>query len=203
MQSAHATLSEGLQEQQEKRVLMVRNLDDFGDVSVEEKLPNGFSLRWKADVDAWLSIHAKAEADVPTSFTIYNKQFCSCPTDSTDGVLLQERQCFVVHAMCGEEKEVGTCTGWKPKLEDCMGKSGRLHWLAVDPDYQRQGLGTILVEATLTRLKKLGHTSAYLSTWSDKLAAICLYRKAGFEALIRSEEEQGNWVKIMGSISKE
>jgi ribosomal protein S18 acetylase RimI-like enzyme len=158
---------------------------------------------WKSDELAWLQIHALAERDMkPPTTEVFWQQFstsnCSLLTigGTSREIRLEERQCFVLDESTG--KAVGTCTSWIPKREDSMQPDcGRLHWLAVVPGYQKRGLGAFLIAAAIERMKDLGHTEAYLSTWSDKLPAIRLYQKAGFEPVIRNEAERRQWHSIL------
>lgn len=64
---------------------------------------------------------------------------------------------------------------------------GRLHWLAIHPDWQGRGLAKPLISAALTLLAQ-HHDSAYLMTQIERQAAIHLYQKFGFEPVIDPPE---------------
>jgi ribosomal protein S18 acetylase RimI-like enzyme len=91
-----------------------------------------------------------------------------------------ERRLVFVRAPDGDV--VGTVTGWWNMTNGRRDAS--LHWLAVLPQYQGQGIGRALVSLCLWRLRELdGDRDIYLhtQTWSHR--AIALYLNAGFEFL--------------------
>lgn len=57
--------------------------------------------------------------------------------------------------------------------------------LAVDPNARRQGIAEKLLQAAGERLQKKSVKSLFLDVAEDNLAAIALYRKAGFEGFGR------------------
>lgn len=58
--------------------------------------------------------------------------------------------------------------------------------IAVDPDYQRQGLGRALLEHLIDELEKRGVATLWLEVRASNAAAIALYESLGFnEATIR------------------
>ncbi len=59
--------------------------------------------------------------------------------------------------------------------------------IAVDPDYQRQGLGRALLEHLIDELEKRGVATLWLEVRASNAAAIALYESLGFnEATIRA-----------------
>jgi ribosomal protein S18 acetylase RimI-like enzyme len=60
------------------------------------------------------------------------------------------------------------------------GPAGLLHDLVVDPDHRGQGIGRMLLEATLAALKERGAPRVVLSTASQNAAAQHLFEQAGF-----------------------
>jgi GNAT superfamily N-acetyltransferase len=59
---------------------------------------------------------------------------------------------------------------------------GEIHMIAVDPDYQRQGIGSALVEFALNWMKAEGMSIAMVETGGDPghAPARCTYEKLGF-----------------------
>jgi len=151
----------------------------------ECSLPAGFSVRWyrPGDEACWRKIHLAAEREVAITPELFRQQF------GTNEALLTRRQCYVLNAR-GEA--VGTATAWFDEHFQ-GGDWGRVHWLAVMPDYQGQGLGRALLSLVCRRLQELGHTRAFLRTTATRLRAIKLYRAFGFVPLPQSEQERRLW----------
>ncbi len=66
--------------------------------------------------------------------------------------------------------------------EDSMGE---IYMIAVDPDYQRQGIGAALTEFALLWMKEKGMSVAMVETGGDpgQAPARCTYEKLGFKLL--------------------
>jgi ribosomal protein S18 acetylase RimI-like enzyme len=62
---------------------------------------------------------------------------------------------------------------------------GEVYMIAVDPDYQRRGIGTALMEFALDRMKEAGMSVAMVETGGDPghAPARCTYEKLGFGLL--------------------
>lgn len=95
----------------------------------------------------------------------------------TDDHVLHQRILYLKNA---EEEIIGTSAAWFGD-EPFDGSWGRVHWVAVLPEYQGQGLGKYLLSETIKRLIELGHQKAYLTTDSRRPHAIKLYQDFGFE----------------------
>ena len=65
------------------------------------------------------------------------------------------------------------------------GSLGEIYMIAVDPDYQRQGIGTALMEFALDWMKVAGMSLAMVETGGDPghAPARCTYEKLGFGLL--------------------
>lgn len=149
--------------------------------------PPGYAVRgWRpGDREAWLRIHELAEREAPVSAEVYARDF------GTDEAELARRQLFLLDAA---DREIGTVTAWFGNLE---GQAlGRIHWLAIIPDYQGRGLSRVLLARACHRLIELGHARAYLTTHSAKLRAIRLYRHHGFQPLPRTGPERAFWKTV-------
>lgn len=72
---------------------------------------------------------------------------------------------------------------------------GRLHWIAIHPQYQGKGLAKPLVSSVLHLLCQF-HTRAYLTTRTTSRKAIKIYRTFGFTPLIDSEQDQEAWDSV-------
>ena len=109
-----------------------------------------------------------------------------------DEVKLGRRQFYV----CNKKgKAIATATSWYNN--DYHGEQiGRIHWVAVHPEYQGKGLSKPLLSNALERLKELGHQKCYLRTLHVRTPAIRLYLSYGFRPDIRSEEDRIIWEEI-------
>ena len=120
---------------------------------------------------------------------LFEKQF------GTDTQLLSERQCFLCH---GKDNIIGTATAW---LDNHTGKSpGRIHWVAIIPQQQGNGLAKPLLTLICKRLKELGHSKTYLTTQSVRIPAINLYAKFGFAPVIGTDGDREIWEKLQKHI---
>ena len=90
---------------------------------------------------------------------------------------------------------MGTATAWSGDLFPGQ-PIGRIHWVAIVPDRQGQGLAKPLLAATCRRLRALGHERAYLTTSTARLPAINLYLLFGFQPLVGSPEAYQAWQAV-------
>jgi GNAT superfamily N-acetyltransferase len=73
---------------------------------------------------------------------------------------------------------------------------GRVHWVAIVPEWQRHGLAKPLLTVVCQRLQELGHERAYLTTAPERIPAINLYLSFGFVPEVRSDEALRAWKEI-------
>src|SRR5262245_12042925 len=157
------------------RLTMVReNWDRLPDFS----LPAGYSVRWyqSGDERHWVEIHVAADTHNFITPELFEREFGGAKD------ALKDRQCFLCDA---NERVIGTATAWfNDNFNGCS--SGRVHWVAIVPEQQGRGLAKPLMTVVCRRLENLGHTRAYLTTSSARIAAINLYCAFGFLPMIRS-----------------
>jgi ribosomal protein S18 acetylase RimI-like enzyme len=72
--------------------------------------------------------------------------------------------------------------------------SGWVRWVATDPDRRREGLARAVVIGVLELAVQAGCVDAYLDTRTDRLAAIALYMRLGFEPLLADRRERASAV---------
>jgi GNAT superfamily N-acetyltransferase len=168
-----------------QEIFMVRkNLDNIPKYDI----PSPFTIRnyVKGDEENWFRIYKAADH--------YNKIYSAMFKEyfGADEQKLGKRQFY----LCNEAGEaIATATSWYN--ENYHGENiGRIHWVAVHPDYQGRGLAKPLLSCVLERLKELGHEKCYLRTLSIRTPAICLYQSYGFEPDIRTEKDREIWFKI-------
>ncbi len=164
------------------RVVMVReHLEGIP----EHALQKGFALRWyrAGDEKHWLEIHRRADGRSLITEELFAQKFGS------DEGELGRRQCYLV-APGGET--IGTATAWFDNNFD--GRAfGRVHYVAILPEFQGKGLSKPLMTVVCQRLKQLGHGQAYLTTSTGRPRAIRLYLEFGFAPLVRDEKEAEAW----------
>jgi GNAT superfamily N-acetyltransferase len=167
------------------RLLMIR---DNLQAIPEFALPEGFELRRyrSGDESAWLDIHLKADLHNRITPELFERQF------GADKVLLEQRQFYLIDP---GGRVIGTATAWfNDDLEGT--RIGRVHWVALLPEYQGRGLSKPLMTAVCHRLRELGHERAYLVTAAMLRPAIQLYLRFGFRPLIQNEADQVAWNKV-------
>ncbi|PYJ05527.1 MAG: GNAT family N-acetyltransferase [Verrucomicrobia bacterium] len=156
-------------------------------------LPAGYSLRAyePGDEAHWLGIHLAADHYNSITPELFQAQFGSDP------VSLAQRQFYLLDA---EAKAIGTGTAWFN--DHFKGRRfGRVHWVAILPEFQRHGLAKPLMTAICTRLRELGHQRAYLTTATARLPAIKLYLHFGFVPLIANQTEEVVWRGLLSDLA--
>jgi predicted alpha/beta superfamily hydrolase/GNAT superfamily N-acetyltransferase len=163
-------------------------LDDIPQVA----LPAGYALRryQPGDEVHWVRIHELAD--------VYNRDYASWfeRAFATYRDQLAGRQFYLV---APDGALVGTATAWLDDEDPARPPDpawGRVHWVAIRPDYQGRGLARPLLSTVLNRLRELGHQGAYLDTSAVRLPAVTLYQRFGFAADPRDEAERDTWERI-------
>ncbi|HEY4537682.1 MAG TPA: GNAT family N-acetyltransferase [Erysipelothrix sp.] len=78
---------------------------------------------------------------------------------------------------------------------------GRLHWVAIKPEFQGQDLGKALVSKAVDVLGKY-HQEAYLTTQTTSYKAINLYLELGFKPDIKTSECRRGWKLVEEKLGK-
>jgi len=182
----------GLPESLDRIIQVWMNLPDLHAAPVHSP-PPGFSLRAyrPGDEKIWTDIWRQADEYGAVAADTFALEFGS------DAAALERRQFFLVES--GGEA-VGTASAWYP--DDAHGpRAGRVHWVAIAPQWQGRGLSRPLLSAVLTRMKELGCRSAFLKTQTVRVAAIRLYLEFGFVPEVRSEKEREGWRRLRTAIA--
>lgn len=138
-------------------------------------LPRGFSFRWHrpGDERVWVDIQAPFYVPGAVALDTFSRWF------GTDVVAQSQR---IAYLLDPAGRPIGTAAAWT--YDGFRGPEwGRVHWVAIAQEYQGQGLGKSLLSIVLHRLVELGHTKAYLTTSTERPAAVALYRRFGFSPL--------------------
>ena len=97
--------------------------------------------------------------------------------------MLADRVYFAVEEKTG--RKIGTVTAWSEETPStnypALAGWGRVHWLAVLPEFQGARIGKALFIYSLHKLQDFGHRETFLVTSSGRTAAVALYQKYGFQ----------------------
>ncbi len=153
--------------------------------------PEGFSVRayQPGDEAHWVAIHELADKWNTVTLATWEREFGFAPEE------LGRRQLF----LCHEGQVIGTASAWYDG--DYHGRPfGRVHWVAIVPEYHGRGLGKPLMATVLQRLVELGHDAAYLVTSTARVPAISLYLWCGFTPELRTAQDRDHWEVLRGRI---
>jgi ribosomal protein S18 acetylase RimI-like enzyme len=151
-------------------------------------LNSNFSIRSYqiGDETHWISIHEAADLLNTVDMKRFRKTF------GHDSGELSKRQLYLLdrHA-----NPIGTASAWFD--HDFQNETiGLVHWVAIHPDFQGQGLAKPLLSSVCKRLVELGHDQAYLKTSTARVTAINLYWDFGFRPVIKSKKDALIWSQI-------
>lgn len=167
---------------------------------IEFPLPDRFSYalyKENDDVD-WARIETSvlefnSEAD---ALSYFDKSF------KADLDELRKRCLFIENE---NGKKIATTTAWWHHVENK--RRAWLHWVAVDPEYQRLGLGKAIVSrATKLQIELDGDVDIYLhtQTWSHR--AVRIYEKLGYvitdEKILYKNSKDENYKKAIKILKK-
>ncbi|MEW6355271.1 MAG: GNAT family N-acetyltransferase [Planctomycetota bacterium] len=97
-------------------------------------------------------------------------------------------------------RAVGTACAWE--REGFPQGTGYLHMVAVAPEHQGHGLGRLLVNLVLHCFREKGYREVMLHTDDFRIPAIKSYLRAGFDPVIRDEDDRQRWNVIREKIEK-
>jgi ribosomal protein S18 acetylase RimI-like enzyme len=134
-----------------------------------------------------VSIDVTRTPDIPTNFAqealpiltiVFNDR--RWDADTVREVVLTPSSCQLLITARTAEKLIGFATVHSTVHPNI----GKLHWLAVVPEWQRKGIGTALT-LTVCRIAstELKHETITLKTETYRSVAISLYRKLGFREI--------------------
>ena len=108
-------------------------------------------------------------------------------------------ECYIV---INQEKIIGTILLTPPNKKtgtpwyDCNNVS-TFHQFAIDPNYQRQGLGSKLLDAIETRAIELGATELACDTAEGATHLINMYLKRGYRQIGMADWDMTNYKSII------
>jgi len=162
-----------------------------GTVAPDSLLPDEYSFRMYAPgmERDWIRIQNQADDYINVDKNLFEREF----GDHRDE--LSRRMMFLAH----NDVLIGSATAW---FDDINGEpgTGRLHWVAIVPEFQGRGLAVPMVSRAMALFPALDCSRAYLMTNAVRIPAISLYLKLGFTPVMRNPGEQEAWEKILGII---
>ena len=141
--------------------------------TLDIRMPPGFSLRPYQDGDgsSWAALeYAVGDFDSQDDAHAYFLRTYGRHAEAL------RRRCVI--AISPDGRPVGSCIAWWDRRTDAFVPS--LHWLVVDPDFQRNGLGRALCLEAMRIFRIVGEYPVYLHTQPWSYAAILLYADLGF-----------------------
>lgn len=171
--------------------ILVRMVRDRLDDIPRYELAAPYTIRpyRPGDELAWRQIQSRADRYNIITAELFAEQFGDDPARPA------ERQFYLSD---GAGQPIGTATAWFGLYRNQ--DYGRVHWVAITPEFQGFGLAKPLMTAVCERLGQLGHHQAYLTTATARIPAISLYLKFGFKPDIESEGDRQAWRSIAAEI---
>jgi len=148
-------------------------------------VPAPMALRWyqPGDGQHWTDIHLEADLYSDITPQLFRRAF------GTDEAELGQRQAYLLDQ---NGLPIGTASAWY--ADDTWGENvGMVHWVAIRPQWQGQGLAKPLLSAVCQRLHQLGHKRTILGTSTARIPAVNLYLYFGFQPLIRHGRDTAVW----------
>jgi ribosomal protein S18 acetylase RimI-like enzyme len=97
-----------------------------------------------------------------------------------------------------QDGPIGTTSAW---YGDLNGQAmGRIHWVAIAPEFHGRGLSKPLVGAAMKILAR-HHEDAFLTTQTSSWRAVGLYLQFGFRPLLDTPETERAWAIVTGKLA--
>ncbi|WP_057914492.1 GNAT family N-acetyltransferase [Peribacillus muralis] len=174
-------------------VSMVRK--DLLDIP-EYSLPNEYRIRLfeKGDEDNWARVETSVDEfkNEKEALEHFNKEFGPYIDDMS-------MRCVFIENKNGEV--IGTTTAWYGDLNGDGEVSGRIHWVAISPEYQGAKLSKPLLSAAMNILAN-HHSKAYLTSQTTSYQAINMYLNYGFEPLIENQTCYEAWTLLENTLNR-
>ena len=164
------------------RVVMLRpTLTDIP----QHPMAEGYSVRSyrPGDRKTWVRVEKAADRFNKINGERFDREF-------GHDLPAMEKRCLFLLAADG--REIGTATAWYDS--NVAGKPwGRVHWVAIVPEFQGKGLAKPLMTAVMNLLKGLGHERAILTTQTPRIPAIKTYLDFGFVPDMTVDDARRAW----------
>lgn len=158
-------------------------------------LPEGYSIRTFRAGEGPLWAEVGFAAGNFESLDAATKQF---DNEFAEPVENMESRCFfVVHDQ--SNRAVGTAMAWYDPGFVEGENFGRVHWVAMIPDFQGKRLAKPLMSVVLRRLAE-SHPKAMLDTQTFRKAAVNLYLDLGFKPFFKRETCPQAWTDLAAEL---
>ncbi len=102
--------------------------------------------------------------------------------------------------VCRGREPVAAAAAW---TREWKGRSvGLVHWVGVDPDCRRRGVGRALVLCVLRRLREKGFREAILLTEDYRIQALGLYLSLGFRPVDLHWTHRLRWRRVRRKVAE-
>lgn len=98
-----------------------------------------------------------------------------------------------------DDRPVGTASTYLHPVDDRI--DPELGWVVVNPSHRGHGLGSLVCQAVLEYVGRLGYDHAYLLTDDFRLPAIKTYLRLGFEPVLTDPSHPARWAAIHRQLS--
>lgn len=107
--------------------------------------------------------------------------------------------CFVIEHLAAQ-RLVASCRTYHGTGYPHRPAGGQLAWLMTDPAHSGRGLGTILAAAVTNHLLEAGYRQPFLRTDDDRLPAIALYLRLGWQPDLQLAGARDRWQRIFAAL---
>lgn len=176
------------------RVRMIH--DHIRSSNIHIPLPDGYYFRnfKDGDQEIWAQIETAAGefSSIDKALKRFTHEFAGFEAEL-------ESRCFFL-CDSSNDRVIGTSMGWYGnEVSDEI--IGRLHWVAIHPDYQGRKLGKPLVARAIERIQQ-SHTKAYLTSQTTSWKAINMYLDFGFRPLYMSDDCSKAWELLSEKLNR-
>lgn len=155
------------------------------------ELPDGYSIRMfeEGDERLWAEVETAAGefSNIDQALQRFHKEFGSHIEE-------MKYRCLFIENNSGDV--IGTTTAWFGQLPLTDSHLGRIHFVAIKPEYQGKKLSKPLLSAALKKLREFGHKEVYLTTQTTSYPAINMYLNYGFEPYDPDNTDQKGWLMM-------
>lgn len=129
------------------------------------------------------------------------QQMLTIHCNTVDNIAMNQQNDVLVateyYVLCDEQTKSIIGLSGLYRSADAHPSMYSLGWFCIAPTRQRQGLGRLLLEATLHKAISLGGRRMIIETWPGAIAALPLYAKLGFEECGRVPDYYGDDLPLM------